>query len=476
MTTFPDRVFGGALREPRVCGRAALRASGGYGLQGVSADAAQPSVISDPVHRSTQRRARALVAGLLACVGLATPAWAQDAMLGSNVQGLLTYARAQSPEFGAMRLEADAAAQRIGPAGALPDPVLRVELMNINNYGTDAPPSLLPSKVGETKYTLMQSLSAWGKRDLKRDASTADARQADARAEATWAELAARIKAAYAEYFRSAGIESLTREVIDLMSRLEQVAQARYAGGLAVQQDAIRAQLEQTAMRAELISLEAEKRQIKARLNALLARDGSAPLADPQTLRALPALSPADTVTLAERARDRNPQIAAELARLTVAQRNRDLTQRNRYPDFLVGVFPSQVGSRITTWGVMFEMNIPLQQETRRSQEREAEVMVNVAQARAQALSQQLLGELGVNLAGLDAARRTEVLVKTQLLPQSELNLKSALSAYESGKTDFAMVLDAQRQIRKARQDLLRAQVEAQMRLADLERIVGEDL
>ena len=52
-----------------------------------------------------------------------------------------------------MRQEADAAAQRVGSAGALPDPVLRVELMNINNYGNDASPSLLPSKVGETKYT-----------------------------------------------------------------------------------------------------------------------------------------------------------------------------------------------------------------------------------------------------------------------------------------------------------------------------------
>ena len=64
--------------------------------------------------------------------------------MGSNVQGLLAYARAQSPELGAMRQEADAAAQRVGPAGALPDPVLRVELMNINNYGSNASPSLLP--------------------------------------------------------------------------------------------------------------------------------------------------------------------------------------------------------------------------------------------------------------------------------------------------------------------------------------------
>lgn len=426
----------------------------------------------------TTRRQPALrlLMGLLATAGWPAPAAAQEAALGEDLPGLLAYARAQSPELRAMRDEADAAAHRIGPAGALPDPVLRVELMNINNHGTDSVPSVLPWRVGETKYTLMQSLPGWGKRELKRDAAAADAKQADARAAGTWAELSARIKATYAEYFRAAGNERLANELLGLTSRLEQIAQVRYAGGLAVQQDVIRAQLEQTAVRTELIALEAEKHQIAARLNALLARDGLSPLAEPQMLRPVPVLVTADAASLAERARARNPLVAAELARLSGAQKNRELTQRNRYPDFLVGLAPSQVGSRITTWGVMFEVNIPLQQESRRSQEREADAMVSAARSRAGALQNQLLGELGANLAGLDAARRTEALIRTQLLPQSELSAKSALASYETGKADFAMVLDAQRQRRKARQELLKTQVEAQTRLADIERILGEDL
>ena len=419
---------------------------------------------------------RDLLFVLLATTGLSDPVVAQEAALGANLPGLLAHARAQSPELRAMQAEADAAAQRVGPAGALPDPVLRVELMNINNYGTDASPSLLPWKVGETKYTLMQSLPLWGKRELKRDAASADARQADARSDAAWAELSARIKATYAEYYRAAGNERLSNEVLGLMARLEQVSQARYAGGLAGQSDAIRAQLEQTAMRAELIALDGEKRQIRAKLNALLARDSAAPLADPLVLRSIPPVATADAAALAERARARNPLIQAELARVAVAQKNRDLTQRNRYPDLTVGVSPSQMGSRITTWGVMVEMNIPLQQESRRSQERESEAMVSAARSRAESLSQQLLGDLAVNLAGLEAARRTEALLKTQLLPQSELGLRSALAAYENGKAEFSMLLEAQRGIRKARQEILKSQVEAQMRLADIERILGEDL
>jgi outer membrane protein TolC len=420
-------------------------------------------------------RLRLLIGLLLAGSVLLAPV-AQAAELGENVQTLLDRARAQSPELALMRAEADAAAQRVQPAGALPDPVLRVELMNINNYGSEAGFNVLPNKVGETKYTLMQSLPAWGKRDLRRGVAQSDAQQAAARTAGAWTELAARIKASYARYYLAAGNEKLTREILDLMGRVEQLAQARYAGGLAAQQDAIRAQLEQTGMRSELIMQENERRQVRARLNALLARDAAAPLAEPAALRPLPPTSTLDAAALAQRARDNNPQLVAEAARIQSAEKNRELTLRNRYPDVLVGVFPSQVGSRITTLGVMVELNIPLQQETRRSQEAEAEAMLVAARAKSEALVNQLVGDLGENLAGLDAARRTEALIVNQSLPQSELSLRSAMAAYENGKLDFTALLEAQRQIRKTRQDRLKAQVEAQMRLAEIERIVGEDL
>ena len=420
--------------------------------------------------------ARRLLVAAWIGAGATMGASAQSPALGASVEGLLERARAQSPELAAMRLEADAAAQRVQPAGALPDPVLRIELENINNYGNDARPSLLPNRVGDTKYTVLQPLPYWGKRDLRRDVAGADADQASARAAATWSELAARIKTGYAQYYLAVGTERLTRENLDLVARLEQVAQARYAGGLVSQQDAIRAQLEQTAMRSELIALDTEKRQLRVRLNALLARDGAAPLADPQALRPVPPLTALDAAALAQRALASNPLLRAEESRLRGAEKSRDLTLRNRYPDLQVGVSPMQVGSRITNWGLMVEMNIPLQQASRRAQEREAEAMVGAARSRTQALANQLRGELAENLAGIEAARRSEALVQTQQLPQSELSYRSALAAYENGKVDFATLLDSQRQIRKARQDRLKTQVEAELRLAQIERILGEDL
>jgi cobalt-zinc-cadmium efflux system outer membrane protein len=412
-----------------------------------------------------------------ACLGLLVAvSGASAAELGADVGGLLEHARANSPELRVMRHEAAAAAERIGPSRALPDPVLRVELENIGNEGNGGGFNLLPGRVGETKYTVMQPLPAWGKRDLRRDVAQADATQAYSRVDAAWSDLAMRIKTAFAQYYLADGSARLTAEVLDLMSQLERIAQARYAGGLVAQQDAIRAQIEQTAMRTDLVMLDNEKRQWRARLNALLGRGRDAPLADPRALRAMPPAAALAPETLAQRALGRNPQLQAEAARVRGAESNRELVRRNRWPDFQVGVSPTQMGSRIAAWGLMVELNIPLQQGSRRAQERESEAMVQAARSRAQALATELDGELAQATAGLEAARRTEDLLGRQLLPQSEVGTRAALAAYENGRVDFATVVESQRQIRKARQDLLKAQAEARMRLAEMERIVGEDL
>ena len=417
---------------------------------------------------------RASVAAILLALPLL--AGAQQAMLGADLASLLSYARQNNPELAAMQHEAAAAALRVEPAGALPDPVLRVELENFNNYGNNASPSLLPSKVGQTKYTLMQQLPAWGKRDLRRNAAEADARQAQARASVLWAEQAARIRTAYAQYFLASRNERITREILDLVARMEQVAQTRYASGLAPQQDAIRAQLEQTAMRSELIAAANDKRQVQARLNALLGRAATAALAEPEGLPSLSAVVALPTAELAARARAANPLVLAEAARLQAAQSTRNLTLRNRYPDFNVGITPTQMGSRVTEWMLMVELNIPLQQSTRRSQEREAAAMVEAARSRAEAAANQAAADLEEQLSGLEAARRGEDLIRTRQLPQAELSLQSALAGYETGKVDFTSLLEAQRQIRRARLDLLKAQTEAQMRAAEIERTLGETL
>ncbi|MCL4472087.1 MAG: TolC family protein [Gammaproteobacteria bacterium] len=416
-------------------------------------------------------RAAALILALAAM-----PALADQGLPGASVESLLELARSRNPEFAAMRHEAEAASERIYPAGALPDPTLRTELRDITNQGMDASPNLLPGRIGSTKYTLIQPVPFWGKRDLKREVAKAEANQAQGRAAAAWAELSARIKTAYALYYSATRAEMLTRENLDLTENLEKITLARYANGLVPQQDAIRAQVEQTGMRSELVALETERHHAMVKLNALLKRPAMAHLAEPERLRPIPAPARLDYLALEERLRARNPQLFSEEARVAAAEKNRELVYKNRYPDFNLGLSPIQTGNRFNEWELMIELNIPLQQESRRSQEREAQAMLGAAESRKEATQNQLLADLSENLSALESARRVETLVRTSLLPQAELTFKAALAGYETGKLDFATLLDAQRQIRKARLDELKALTEAQMRLAEIERLLGEDL
>ncbi len=54
---------------------------------------------------------------------------------------LLALAKANSPEYAGMLHEAQAARERIEPAGALADPKLRIELMDITKMGEQVRPS-----------------------------------------------------------------------------------------------------------------------------------------------------------------------------------------------------------------------------------------------------------------------------------------------------------------------------------------------
>jgi outer membrane protein TolC len=322
----------------------------------------------------------------------------------------------------------------------------------------------------------MQDLPWFGKLDLKRDIAQQEANASNAKSQGVWTELAAKIKVAQAQRYFLQGSEKLTREIFDLMAKLEQISKSRYANGLAPQQDVIRAQIEQTNMRNELVALDGERAQADIRLNTLLSRPAKAPLALPDSPKDIPTPEQLELSRLEDSARQHNPLVFAEQARTQSAEKTRDLTYKNRYPDFTLSVTPVQYQNAIKEWSLMVEVNIPLQQSSRRAMERESEAMLAAAQTRKQAVANQVLSDLAENLAGLEAARRTRSLALSSLLPQAELTFNSALASYENNKVDFATLLDAQRQIRQAKQSQIKAQLEAQMRLAEIEKLVGEDL
>jgi len=406
---------------------------------------------------------------------LTTTSYGQEHPIGTNIEGLLKLARERNPELASMKYEADAASERVVPAGSLPDPKFRTEWRDITRMGEQSP-TLAPNRVGSTRYLLMQDVPWFGKRELKREAAEAASDAAKVRAASTWVDLASKIKIVYAQLYYLDQSERLTQEILDLLVRLEKVAQVRYASGLAAQQDVIRSQVEQTSIRSELIGIEAERRQLQARMNALTGRQADEPLAKPTQIRVLPTQAVVNFSSLEQRAKLNNPLLRVEEAQIKAAEKSRDLAYRNRYPDFTLGASPIQYGNSVREWELMVEINIPLQQSARRSQERESEAMLSASRSRRELVSSQILADLYESIAGFDSERQSLTLTTENLLPQSELTFRSALAGYESGKVDFATLLDAQRQIRQAKLNQVKAGINAQMRLAEIERIVGEEL
>lgn len=417
------------------------------------------------------------MAAVAAAFAMAFPlsSFATETELGRTVQSLLDYARQRNPELSTMQYDAVAARERAEAAGALPDPKVRIEMEDITRMGEQSP-SLSPSRVGRTRYQLMQELPWFGKRDLQKEIALFDADSADGRANATWTDLAAKIKSAHAQLYYIHQSERLTREILDLMVRLERVTLSRYSAGLTAQSDVIRSQVEQTNLRNELVALEGEKQMAHARLNMLLGRPATAPLTPPDVLRDVPPPAKLAAEALQDRVRGRNPTLLAEEAKIRSAEKSRQLTYKNRYPDFAVGFAPVQYRNSVKEWELMVEVNIPLQQGSRRAQEREAEAMLSAARTRKEAAENEALAALNESLAGLQAAQRTERTIVDSLLPQAELTYQAATASYENGKVDFATLLDAQRQIRMAKQSRLKAQTDAQTRLAEIEKMLGEEL
>ncbi|TAH50465.1 MAG: TolC family protein [Betaproteobacteria bacterium] len=397
-----------------------------------------------------------------------------DAPPGASVRSLIELARQNNPAFAAERAEAAAARERVEPAGALPDPSFEVELMDITNAMTmrDRPASLLPGQVGETRYRITQPIPGWGKRELAAQAAAARATQAGAARDAAWAGLAANIEAVWLRYYAADREQGLNRQALDLLQGLEELSLARYRLGLLPQQAVLRMQREITTQRIALLDVEQRRRGLAAALNGLLARAPDAPLAAPAAPPALPdGLDPA---ALFEAARSRNPEVHSMASAIDVARAERERTYRDRLPDFSVGLRNNRPYEGRNSWDVMFEVMIPLQQDSRRAREREAEHMFSAAEARRADAEARAAGELGRAWSMFAAGRDSLRLLERTLLPQALATRDASRAALTSGKVDFDSVIEAERQLIDIRMKTLQTELDTRLALSEIHRLVGE--
>jgi outer membrane protein TolC len=407
-------------------------------------------------------------------------------MPGATVDSVIAYALKNNPGLAAASLEADAARERIVPAGALPDPSVRIPVPFGSAHAMNGPDNRvtmdMPSTGGSgspssslshiiTNIQVSQTFPLWGKRDLMSGIAEAEADQGRARRALARATLIAAIKTAYMQQVLLLGEQALSQEMVELLTTAEQTARERYAAGIGSSQDAVRAATQLTQLRGELTSLEGRLREARARLNALMGRDAGAPLTEPREWRVVPAAAERTYGWLAGRLRTTNPELFGQERGVRIADLRRELAERSGYPDLTLGISFLQA---------MVELiNIPLQQESRHARQREAAALVSAERERQAELQNRLLAELFTQLAAAETAAANARIGKDELLPQARLNHDTALAAYGAGKgrgDDLRALLDARMQIVAARRDRMKAEGEQQLRLVEIERLIGERL
>lgn len=398
-----------------------------------------------------------------AIVALACPSGTRaddDPTLGADLPGLLAHAEQHNPGLHALALEHEVATARADAAGALEDPAVEIEQRDVN-------------EASSTRLLVTQTLPLWGKRGLRSSAARSDAASVGFELDDRRAELHLGITESYSRYWHAARAGELLEELAGTLGALEELARARYAAGLAPQQDALKATVERTELSRRRIAYDAQRESSAAALNALLARPIDAPLAAPREPPPAPAVPPLEQ--LASRLVARNPAIASRRAASQGAELAETLVRRNRYPDVTLGVAPIRRGGSFETWDALLGFTLPLQQGRRRAEEREARLRREAAEARREATATELLGELGSTWAELRAVDRQSALLRSTLLPQAEAGYRSALASYQVASVDFTTLLEAQRQWRQSRLDLLEAEEQSHMLAARIERLAGEE-
>jgi len=406
---------------------------------------------------------RNLLLALLLVAGHAGADTAPESTI--SYEALLERLGTSHPEYRAMRAEADAAREAVGAAAALPDPELRLELMDIHDA------DLRPDEVGTTKYTIEQRLPLWGKRQLRRETATSAHTAATARAAQTLAELRAQLRIAFSEYYAASAELAINEATRTLFVRALRSASERQANGLAPQQDLIRAQTEQSALLIEAQTLHGRIDRARIALNALTGQPLDAPLAPPATL---PASADFDSSSERVMSSEAINAPAIEIVDQELQQRRGEhrLADRERYPDLTVGISPVQTGSRFETWELMLGVTLPLHGGAR-ARERTQQALYVAAEERQRATVLAVRTAAASARANYQAARQTEHLITTQLLPEVRLGYRSALAGYGNAQLDFDAVVTAALQIRNAERQRIDAAVEQQLAIAEFERRTG---
>ncbi|MDE2509849.1 MAG: TolC family protein, partial [Elusimicrobia bacterium] len=309
---------------------------------------------------------------------------------------------------------------------------------------------------------------------LRRDRAAKDALIAEEGYRAKLLEVRAKTAAAYADLFFSAKSAEIFGENVEIMRRFAKVAESRYAAGHASQLDALKAQVELTKMLNMTLEIEREREVAEATLDALLNRDAAIPFpapADPQPGALTAKLSDLEATASALRPELRQAFLGAERARTSLS-----LAHSEFLPDFMLQYRWRRDPVRGNSNDAVLGLSLPLWFWKPAAMAAQAKAESEAADAELQAAKVETSSELKVAFVRARTSGRLAEVYRTSLLPQAQEALNVAEAGYQANETGFLDLLDAQRSLLDSRLEYYRYTSDYQRQLAELERVVGQEL
>lgn len=392
------------------------------------------------------------LAALLCLVTLAPAAADEVTALGREpgLDELIAFAEAHNPQLEAALHRWRAAEQQVPQAGALPDPQLGLGLV-LDQVDASS------EYMGE-RYSVSQAFPWFGKRGLRADAATEDARAERRRYEALRLALAEQVTAAWFEYAWVHEAARTARANRDLVMRLEAVARALYRADAGSQADVSRAQVELGRLDDRLRSLLDQLGPRAARLNALLGRPAHARLPEPvapsrQLVAELPERDDAAWLALA---REWNPQLQAARHEIERERHGVALAEKAYYPDIRLGLEYARDGSArmaaMDGGGAdmlvgMISVNVPIRRGRIDAEMSEARSRLHAADRDARARELAVESELQAALFAYREGERKLRLYRGTLVPKARHALEATEAAYRADNASFMDLIDSQRSL-----------------------------
>src|SRR6266849_5538156 len=395
-------------------------------------------------------------------------AQAEERTFGPN--DLVSELLQNNPEIQAARSRFEAATKRPSQAGTLPEPTARY-----TNFGVGHPFSRLnASEFAYQGLGVSQEFPFPGKLALASEEAKREAEGVQQNYRAVVLDVTARLKVAYYEWLTVNKAIELTRKHGDLLSRFEEIARNRYTVGKGLQQDVLKAQLDVSTLEQQLAMLDERRQRAEAEIASLLA-------APSVVLRAPGEIQPsAFSISLDEliRATNDSPRVRAEQKMVDARAVSINRSLKDFRPDFGVNLEWDHTGGNFPEhYNATVEVKIPIYfARKQRYALEESYSHLNEAKQNYRATRAQALYKVKEQFLAIQSSDRILNLYKTTLLPQAQLTVDSATSAYEVGSIDFLSLVTNLTNLIGLERQYYEEVIRHEEALARLEPVVGKEL